>query len=182
MEKIIKFKKGSIYLNASKDLEDDLYITPAITLLTPSMLYEQTGAKSWSIGIRFFWWDCFVAWMGKRQVKQPKRMDLKEFREQGFLQEVNRKFFHPLGLALEFHIDRNGKTKFRSVWDYRNSEGGLIYDLQNSEPERIERFRKNALNVEMLRDKIAGERIEKNGWIIEPIPFGENEEENVKQD
>lgn len=34
-----------------------------------------------------------------------KRIDIKEFREEGFLQEVNRQFFHPLGLALEVLID-----------------------------------------------------------------------------
>lgn len=31
----------------------------------------------------------------------PKRIDIAEFRELGFLQEANRVFFHPLGLALE---------------------------------------------------------------------------------
>ena len=32
--------------------------------------------------------------------KTIKHMDIKEFREQGFLQEANRLYFHPLGLAL----------------------------------------------------------------------------------
>ncbi len=33
-----------------------------------------------------------------------ERIDIKEFREKGYLQEVNRRFFHPLGLALEIII------------------------------------------------------------------------------
>lgn len=34
-----------------------------------------------------------------------KWMDIKEFQDLGFLQEVNRLFFHPLGLALAIQID-----------------------------------------------------------------------------
>ena len=37
--------------------------------------------------------------------KTIKHMDIKEFREQGFLQEANRLYFHPLGLALEVRIN-----------------------------------------------------------------------------
>lgn len=39
---------------------------------------------------------------------EPKRMNIKEFREEGYLQEVNRQFFHPLGLALE--LEQNEET------------------------------------------------------------------------
>jgi hypothetical protein len=38
---------------------------------------------------------------------QPKRIDIAEFRRLGLLQEVNRQFFHPLGLALEAVIDND---------------------------------------------------------------------------
>ncbi len=34
-----------------------------------------------------------------------KKINIKEFREFGYLQEVNRRFLHPLGLALEVVID-----------------------------------------------------------------------------
>jgi DnaJ-class molecular chaperone len=34
-------------------------------------------------------------------MSEVKRIDIKEFRRIGFLQEANRQFFHPLGLALE---------------------------------------------------------------------------------
>ena len=32
------------------------------------------------------------------------KIDVKEFREKGYLQELNRRFLHPLGLALEIII------------------------------------------------------------------------------
>lgn len=40
-----------------------------------------------------------------------KRMDLTEFRRLGFLQEVNRQFFHPLGLALEMIVETGGRCE-----------------------------------------------------------------------
>jgi len=40
----------------------------------------------------------------------PVHMDIKEFKERGYLQEVNRKFLHPLGLALEVVIDDGSYT------------------------------------------------------------------------
>lgn len=36
------------------------------------------------------------------------RIDIKEFREQGYLREVNRRFFHRLGLALEVLVLDSG--------------------------------------------------------------------------
>ena len=39
-----------------------------------------------------------------------KYLDLIEFRDFGFLQEVNRQFFHPLGLALEIRYLDNGEV------------------------------------------------------------------------
>jgi len=37
---------------------------------------------------------------------EDKTMSAVEFRELGLLQEVNRLFFHPRGLALVFHFDK----------------------------------------------------------------------------
>jgi hypothetical protein len=60
--------------------------------------------------------------------EEIKRIDMKEFREKGFLQEVNRKFFHPLGLALEVIIDEEGTVKLGGIWDYREDPEGLLYE------------------------------------------------------
>jgi hypothetical protein len=57
-----------------------------------------------------------------------KRMDLNEFVETGYLQELNRRFLHPLGLALEVVVDEDGRvTGFGGVWDSRQDPGGIIY-------------------------------------------------------
>ena len=58
---------------------------------------------------------------------QIKKIDIKEFREKGYLQEVNRRFFHPLGLALEVEINSLGQERLGGIWDYRNDPEGVIY-------------------------------------------------------
>ena len=56
-----------------------------------------------------------------------KYLDLKEFREGGYLQELNRRFLHPLGLALEMKIEDDGSTKLSGIWDYRDDSEGIHY-------------------------------------------------------
>jgi hypothetical protein len=101
-----------------------------------------------------------------------KRMNIKEFREAGFLQELNRLFLHPLGLALEVDIDDDGNETLGGIWDYRDDEGGNIYGSP-SDPEEaaiVKRRRQSkADNVEKLRLAKAVERLNKYGWVIQPI-------------
>lgn len=54
-------------------------------------------------------------------------LTLKEFIDAGFLQEVNRQFFHPLGLALSVVIHDDGSMEFGPVWDYRDDPEGLVF-------------------------------------------------------
>lgn len=67
---------------------------------------------------------------------ERKRIDIKEFRERGYLQEANRLFFHPLGLALEIIIDEEtGEEKLGGVWDSRDDPEGILFtewDYQKS--------------------------------------------------
>lgn len=56
-----------------------------------------------------------------------KRMSIREFREQGFLQEANRLFFHPLGLALEIVQEGDGSERLGGVWDYRDDPEGVYF-------------------------------------------------------
>lgn len=122
---------------------------------------------------------------------RPKTINIKEFHDLGFLQEANRQFFHPLGLALEIVIDYpkdttkeelekypkaidhpNAIYKLNAVWDYREDPEGNIYDLKNSNPERIELFRKRAKYVHNLRKSKEKVRQKLFGFefSIEPIP------------
>jgi hypothetical protein len=60
--------------------------------------------------------------------EEIKRIDIKEFRQLGFLQEVNRRFLHPLGLALEVIIDeKTEEEKLGGVWDYRDDPEGMFF-------------------------------------------------------
>ena len=97
-----------------------------------------------------------------------KRIGIKEFREKGYLQEVNRRFFHPLGLALEI-VSEHGYEKLGGIWDFRNDEEGIYYDIKNSDSERIDRFNKNKDFIDSEITKNFKIREEKLGFNIEPI-------------
>ena len=64
----------------------------------------------------------------------PKYITMREFRDDGYLQEVNRQFLHPLGLALEVDPDTDIIT---GVWDYRDHPEGVVYlPLDDAESHR----------------------------------------------
>ena len=44
-----------------------------------------------------------------------KYIDIKEFVSNGFLQEANRQFFHPLGLALEVRVNGDGEEHLSGI-------------------------------------------------------------------
>jgi hypothetical protein len=103
-----------------------------------------------------------------------KRIPITEFREKGYLQELNRLFLHPLGLALEVIIDDNGNEHLGGVWDCREDEQGCIYNLKDRSEEEIERIR-------IKRDFIKNETLQRYasrihilGFIHEPIPQKDN--------
>lgn len=68
-----------------------------------------------------------------------KRMDIKEFREEGFLQEANRLFFHPLGLALEVKVEDDGTETLGGIWDYRDDPEGVAFGPDMIDPEKIQK-------------------------------------------
>lgn len=57
-----------------------------------------------------------------------KYMDLKEFRDRGYLMELNRQFLHPLGLALEMDDGgETGKVILTGIRDSRDDPEGMIF-------------------------------------------------------
>ncbi len=84
-----------------------------------------------------------------------KRMDIKEFVEFGFLHEVNRLFFHPLGLALEVvGYGENGEVKLGGIWDYRDDPEGMRFDkVDPAKIARVKEFmeKKHADRMRTLR-------------------------------
>lgn len=95
-----------------------------------------------------------------------KYMDLRDFQAHGYLMEVNRQFFHPLGMALVMKKDmETGNYSFTGILDSRDDpEGGIfgdgVLDLDDEAKSwEIERQRQEKETV----------RRKKFGWTIQPI-------------
>jgi len=83
-----------------------------------------------------------------------KRIDIKEFRELGYLQEINRLFLHPLGMALEVIVnDEDDSEILGGIWDYREDEEGMFFGKDIVKNKRIE-------TVENLRASKVATRVE----------------------
>ncbi len=85
-----------------------------------------------------------------------KKMTPKEFREQGYLQEINRRLLHPLGLALEIELLPDGTERFGGVWDCREDPEGLIYSLGIIDQEKADRIYTEQRAKRQSRLKILG--------------------------
>ena len=107
--------------------------------------------------------------VNKRSSKDIKRISVKEFREAGYLQEMNRTFLHPLGLAVEVVQESNGTEKLGGIWDYRDDPEGIEYGLKDSDADRISAFIERKDNIEKIKAERNSIREEKLGFIIEPI-------------
>lgn len=86
-----------------------------------------------------------------------KKLSAKQFRELGYLQELNRRFLHPLGMALEIIQDDSGNEVFGEVWDLRDDPEGIIYaEISLDDRKRIEEFEAFAKNKHELRERALG--------------------------
>lgn len=95
--------------------------------------------------------------------KAIKKMSPREFRELGYLQELNRRFLHPLGLAIEVAIDEDGEERFGKVWDYRDDPEGLIYAPGMIDPDKAVR-----IQLEADRKKVARKKLLKGSFVQPP--------------
>lgn len=98
-----------------------------------------------------------------------KKMRLGEFVDEGYLQELNRCFLHPLGLALSVVLDTNtGEYKFGDIIDHRIDPAGIefaaITEDEAVKAERIEHERRSKLRTRNLRYKVGDGR--------QPFDFG----------
>jgi hypothetical protein len=95
-----------------------------------------------------------------------KYMNAEDFRNEGFLQEVNRQFFHPLGLALALDVDSGiddeGYMKVQ-VWDERGDPEGWFFG--KGEIDSVKAF-----NVESLRLSKAALRNNLLNHVFTPSP------------
>jgi hypothetical protein len=95
--------------------------------------------------------------------KRVPTMDLREFVDEGILQEVNRIFFHPLGLALRVHISEYGEYSLHSILDYRDDPEGVYFPTEVLDP------RKTHL---VLRERLrhSARRVRRWGSVVQPVP------------
>lgn len=100
-----------------------------------------------------------------RQYLQPL-----ELRDRGYLQEVNRQFFHPLGLALAVDVDQELDGRGRmlaAIWDERTDPEGWFFaedELNND----VAQAKANAVAQEVGNK--AAERIAVAGSVVQSIP------------
>lgn len=97
----------------------------------------------------------------------PIEMTLKEFRDVGYLQEVNRRFLHPLGLALAIGVDTSDPAREPTgsvkVWDGRDDPEGFIFESWDpSDAERGDRIERD------LQERLTI-RQERLGFGVQPI-------------
>jgi hypothetical protein len=82
-------------------------------------------------------------------------MSLAELVSTGFLQELNRQFLHPRGLALCVNGDEQTQKSWLSIWDYRDDLEGMIFSDETIQtPASIQK----AKNVQAEFDKRAKTR------------------------
>lgn len=94
-------------------------------------------------------------------MNEVKRISAKEFRDRGYLQEVNRCFLHPLGMALEVILDEGGNVSFGGVWDYRDDPEGMRFGDDMIDAEKAKR-------VELERRQKFKTRTAALGYFIQP--------------
>ena len=93
---------------------------------------------------------------------EVKRIDIREFREVGYLQEVNRRFLHPLGLALEVVVEDDGTERLGGVWDYRDDIEGIHFAGECADLDE------KAKRVRALEEKRIPARVEALGYFVQP--------------
>lgn len=92
-------------------------------------------------------------------------MSLQEFMDGGYLQEVNREFFHPLGLAISVICEENDDGELEAV------ELGGIVDMR-SDPEGMV-FAEGEIDDDLVKKvdeefaEKAENRMDKYGFIIQ---------------
>jgi len=89
-------------------------------------------------------------------------ISISEFRELGYLQELNRQFLHPLGLALSVRIEDDGTEVLNGIWDCRcDPEGIRFVELDAEDSGRAQRIMQE-------QEKRAKARQEVLGYVIQP--------------
>lgn len=93
-------------------------------------------------------------------------MDIKEFREIGYLHELNRLFLHPLGLALEIVINDDDSYALGGIWDYRDDVEGIAFSEDTLSIQKVNNIE------EIIQDRYRS-RLVNLGYWIQPVKNNE---------
>ena len=108
---------------------------------------------------------------GRDVVTAAKRMSAKAFRDEGYLQELNRLFLHPLGLALGIRPtsveDALGGAFIAEIYDAREDPEGVVFVGFEGEPHAAAQRR--ADEIADRWEHACGERQERLGFAIQPV-------------
>lgn len=90
-------------------------------------------------------------------------MDIKEFLDLGFVQELNRQFLHPRGLALMVETDADGTHRLGGILDYRSDPEGVLFS-----DGMIDAVKANYVADELsIHEPV---RMERFGYVVQPVP------------
>ena len=92
-----------------------------------------------------------------------KYMPIEDFLSEGYIQEINRRFLHPLGVALEVRVDEDGMHELGGVWDYRDDPEGLIFSEGVIDRKKAHNVREQELSRKESRQDALG-------FWIQPLP------------
>jgi hypothetical protein len=96
-------------------------------------------------------------------VPERKYLGMQEFIDGGYLMEVNRQFFHPLGLALSVMRTDDGSLSLRGIMDSRDDPEGFIFsDLDDADRAKAAKIAKE------LEDR-RPEREARLGYFIQSV-------------
>lgn len=84
-------------------------------------------------------------------------LDLKELRDSGYLQEVNRRFFHPLGLACAVIVTEGGDVSDLHFLDYRSDPTGVCFSDESISKANFKE-KVNFIDSEMEKRRQAREK------------------------
>ena len=93
-------------------------------------------------------------------------MDLAEFVEGGYLQELNRRFLHPIGLSLAVYIV-DGRIQFAGIVDGRQDPAGLKFTRIDPQATLM------AAKMEQEMQRRHEARRMRLGYVVQPLPVRE---------
>lgn len=89
-----------------------------------------------------------------------KHMAVVDFMDEGFLQEANRLFFHPRGLALSVVIESGGSARLSGIRDCREDPEGIVFAKGLLSTDKALAVEDERLRHVSAREKLLGDSIQ----------------------